>query len=101
MQILAVSLLAAVLLAGTAWADAELAAAKEALTSARRHLKSSTGDYEGHVRKALERVGEAISELDEALVLARQQERHDTKKVKQIDKQVDKLETKKSKLQND
>ena len=96
-----VSLLAAALLAGTAWADAELTAAKEALTNARRHLKSSSGDYEGHVRKALERVGEAISEVDEALVLARQHERQDTKKAKQIDKQMEKLETKKSKLQND
>jgi hypothetical protein len=96
-----VSLLAVGLLAGTAWADTELTAAKDALTNARRHLKSSTGDYEGHVRKALERVGEAISEVDEALVLARKDEKHDAKKAKQIDKQVDKLESKKSKLQND
>ena len=59
-------LLLAVATAGAA-EDPELRAAQRELKQARAHLQEADRDYEGHRRKAVEYVDQALSELRTAL----------------------------------
>ena len=64
-------LLIAVAVAGAA-EDPELRAAERELKQARAHLQEADRDYEGHRRKAVEHVDQALSELRTALEVDKQ-----------------------------
>lgn len=61
----------ALLLAGPATADdrAELTAARRSLEQARQHLRSTGGGFGGHRQNAMNRVDQALSQVDAALAM--------------------------------
>jgi len=78
--------------------DEQLRAAQTDLRSARDHLKTAGKEYDGHRRQALERVNNALQDLDAALKVAARKDRHEEKKVQTLDKKIEHLEKQKTKL---
>ena len=99
-SLLALAALAAVLVVSPVLADDEehLHAAQNDLRSARDHLKAAGKNYGGHRQQALERVTNALQDLDAALKVAAQKDKREEKKIQTIDKKVEKLEGQKKKL---
>ena len=78
--------------------DEQLRAAQTDLRSARDHLKTASKEYGGYRQQALERVNNALQDLDAALKVAARKDRQEEKKVETLDKKIEHLEKQKAKL---
>lgn len=78
--------------------EEHIRAAQENLRSARDHLKTAGGGFGGHRQQALDRIENAMQDLNAALRVAGKKDRQEDKKVQHIDKQIDQLEKRKQKL---
>ena len=81
--------------------DPDLAAAKNALQTARASLKAAKGDFGGHRTKAVELVNSAIDQIDDGLKVDTRVEHKDDKKAGAIEKKINKLEKRKDKLEEE
>lgn len=90
----------AVLVAAPVSADAtaNLEAAQRSLREAKVQLRGAGGGFEGHRQNAIERVNQAMTQVDKALAIARRQQ--EQKKVEQIDKKIDQLEQRKDEIES-
>ena len=69
----------------------KLQAAKEALQTAKQNLRDVPTEFEGHRKKALENVDQALHQVNEALQLAQKHDRKDEKKADQLENKVNKM----------
>jgi septal ring factor EnvC (AmiA/AmiB activator) len=79
----------------------EMAAAKQDLQSARRHLQAASGDKGGHRERALDATNRAIEELNAALARTERRDKKDDTKVRKLEKKDQNLQHRIDKLKND
>jgi HEPN domain-containing protein len=88
---------------GPAWADeTEMQKAQQLLQQARETLRTAKGeDFDGHRKRAVEHVNQALDEVAKALKVAKRDDRRDEKKVQQLEKKQDKIQKKIDKMGGD